>query len=160
MLSGLPSYWWKLTDLAPCMPPTSELNLRSQAKVPNFAGGHPGPSRASGGGDGDGISTELKCCIEVPDHRLSSQIHSCDLVLEFEEEEDEDCEGEDCGECSGEGCKYTPEPISASELIEHLLDSYDNSAESFAEARGVDRSSVDDLYRDLLVLIGSIRART
>lgn len=145
-LTGLPSYWWKLTDLLPCMPSTPQLPPAPQFMTPATIN--------------DPIPGEAKCCIEgIPDHRLSSQIHHGDLVLEFEEEENEDCSGEDCDECGGEGCKYTPESISASELLEHLLDSYDNNAESFAEARGIERSSVDDLYRDLIVLVGAIRRR-
>jgi hypothetical protein len=149
-LIGLPNYWWKLTDLLQCPAPAAQadLNVRFEAKVPNFAGG-PGARNNEGS----------KCYAEIPESRLNSVVRHGDLAIEFEEEEDEDCSGEDCESCDGEGCKQTLDPVLASELITHLLDSYDNSADSFAEAHGCDRTIVDDMYRDLLVLISSIRAR-
>jgi hypothetical protein len=144
-LAGLPSYWWRLSDLLPCTPPqpapapivklytVEDLSTPSKIREPAWR-------------------------IEVPTREIQSVICVGDLQIEYDDsEEDEDCLGEDCGECDGEGCRVAKLPLTATSLLDHLLEDYGNSAESYAEEHGVDRSDVDSMYRDLLVLVKNLR---
>lgn len=131
-LTGMPGYWWKRAELTASTP---VIEVPKTVVIGPF------------------------CVIEVHDDKLSSHICAGDLQIEYEDEEDEDCGGEDCTECSGDGCTTSKGPLSAVDLLKHLLDSYDNCATTFAEENELDASDVDVMYRDLLTLVKNIRHR-
>lgn len=138
-LSGLPSYWWKVSELSVGI--AYEVPAKIEIPTPK-----PSPSRPT-------------LVIEVPTQRLQTTVYVGDLNIEYESEEDEDCEGEDCSECSGDGCTSVRESLSARSLLDHLLEDYSHSAASYAEEFGMEASDVDIMYRDLLVLVGAIKVR-
>lgn len=143
-LVGIPGYGWRIVDLVPCIPafPAPEA-----AKPPETA---PKLTKPTG----------PICSIEVSLHSFTTRVQDGDLRVEFEDDDDEDCAGEECETCDGEGCKIEHDPLSAVGLLEHLLDDYSNSAESYAELCEADASYVDDLYRDLLMLLNHMKIKT
>lgn len=142
-LTGLPGYWWRVSELVVSIHGVAyEVPASIEVPKPKFAHATP------------------MVIIEVPRSKLSADGVDGDLYVEYEEETDEHCLGEDCGHCGGEGCTIAREPLTAVNLLSHLLDDYDNSATSFAEAYSLDAADVDKMYRDLLVLVRAIRYQT
>lgn len=141
LLVGIPTYWWKRTDLTPCVSP---VELVVQGTV---ISAEPDPL----------IHASEMYYVAVPAEDLNGYLDCDDYVLDVPGEEvDEECDGEDCTECGGDGCILTPDSVRAEDLLDYLLDDYDASARSFSEMKEVPLDVVDDIYRDLRLMVQAI----